>query len=38
MLWMVRHHLPRLVRFTFNCYRHEVILLYQLPRHLVTSS
>ena len=31
MLWTVRHRCPKIARFAFNCYRHEVRLLCRRP-------
>ena len=37
MLWTVRHRCPKLSRFTFNCYRHEVTLICRDPGGHVVS-
>ena len=31
MLWTVRHRCSKLSRFTFNCYRHEIMLICRRP-------
>ena len=31
MLWTVRHRCPKLARFAFNCYRHEIRLICRRP-------
>ena len=31
MLWTVRHRCPKMSRFTFNCYRHEITLICRQP-------
>ena len=34
MFWTVRHCWPRLARFAFNCYCHEVRLVVRVPGHI----
>ena len=34
MLWTVRHRWPRLTRFAFNCYRHNIRLVVRVPGHM----
>ena len=29
MIWTLWHHCPRLLRFAFNCYRHQARLVYR---------
>ena len=31
ILWTVRHRCPKVSRFTFNCYRHEITLICRQP-------
>ena len=31
MLWTVRHRCPKMSRFTYNCYRHEITLISTSP-------